>query len=308
MISGAVGVDVGGTKIAAGVVAFPEGRIHARRVIPTRPERGGEAVLADVAQVVTELAAEARSQLTVEAIGIGVCELVDLAGKVASANCFDWRSLPLHESFSKIAPSVIEADVRAAALGEALFGAGKPFRQFLYVTVGTGISSCLMLDGKPFRGARGATGTIASSPLPSTSEDSDFSMPSLEQFASGPALAARFNRAGGNVHSGEDVLSAARSGSAKAITIMRSAANALGAAIAWLINALDPEAVVIGGGLGLSKGLYGDSLADSIRRHIWSNLNRNLPILTAALGQDAGIIGAAAAACHDLNDQPGDRQ
>ena len=100
-----------------------------------------------------------------EAIGVGICELVDCEGRIASANCIQWQDEPVQEKLSSIAPTVIEADVRAAALAESMFGAGKAFHNFLYVTVGTGISCCLMLDGTPYLGVRGASGTMASSPL-----------------------------------------------------------------------------------------------------------------------------------------------
>ena len=77
---------------------------------------------------------------------------------------------------------------------------------------------------------------------------------------------------------------------------MQSGAAALGATIAWLVNVLDPEAVVIGGGLGLSEGTFWESLLASARQHIWSDLHRDLPIVRATTGPDAGLIGAGAAA------------
>ena len=118
----ALGVDVGGTKIAAGVVAFPEGVVRARREIPTLPQRGGAAVLADVERLVSELAAEARAAgQPVQGIGVGVCEIVDRSGNIASANCLDWSSDSVRQRLSKTAPTVIEADVRAAARALDLF-------------------------------------------------------------------------------------------------------------------------------------------------------------------------------------------
>ena len=161
-----IGIDVGGTKIASGLMVFPEGRALAKRTITTQPARGGRAVLDDVLRLTRELAGEAeRAGARVASIGLGLCELVDRQGNIASANCIQWLDQPVREQLASIAPIVIEADVRAAALAEALFGAGKSSRNFLYVTVGTGISCCLMLDGQPYLGARGATGTMASSPL-----------------------------------------------------------------------------------------------------------------------------------------------
>jgi glucokinase len=293
-----IGIDVGGTKIAAGLIAFPEGRVLAQRLTPTDAGRGGRPVLDDALRLARELAsADGR----VDAIGLGVCELVDRDGRVASSNCIQWEDLPVREELGAIAPAVIEADVRAAALAEALFGAAKPFRTFLYVTVGTGISCCLMFDGRPFLGARGATGTMGSSPLSIPCEQcGHVSQRTLEDIAAGPALVKRFNELHGNAATGREVLAAAAAGDPVAAKIVQSAGEALESQVALLVNVLDPEAVVIGGGLGLSDGPYWDHFIASTRRHIWSELHRDLPILRAATGVDAGWIGAAARAWREF--------
>ncbi|MGZ8938646.1 MAG: ROK family protein [Limisphaerales bacterium] len=298
-----IGIDVGGTKIAAGLLAFPEGRALAKRTIATQPARCGRAVLDDVLRLTRELASEAeRAGSRVASIGLGLCELVDREGSIASAHCIQWLDQPVREQLSSIAPVVIEADVRAAALAESLFGAGKEFRNFLYVTVGTGISCCLMLDGRPYLGARGATGTMASSPLSIPCEEcGHVSRRTLEEISAGPALVARFNAADGKAASGQEVLTAAAGGDARARQIVESASEALESQIGLLVNTLDPEAVVIGGGLGLSVGPYWAHFIAATRRHFWSSLHRDLPILRAATGVDAGWIGAAAKAWHEFS-------
>ena len=299
----AVGVDVGGTKIAAGLVVFPDGEVKARLVVSTLPKRGGEAVLQDVLRLVNQLSAQAAERrLHVAGIGVGVCELVDGAGNVMSAHSIGWQGLPVRERLSQFAPAIVEADVRAAALAEALFGAGRSCKCFLFVTVGTGISSCLVLDGKPFPGARGAAGTMASSPLGATCEKCGAAENrTLEEIASGPALVTRYNqRSATPVESGEGVLAAAHSADPIAGAVVRSAGTALGTALGGLVNVLDPEAVVIGGGLGWSGGMYWESLVASARQHIWSDLNRQLPIVKAATGPEAGMLGAAASAWRQL--------
>jgi glucokinase len=295
----ALGIDLGGTKIAAGIVSFPEGRVSARRVIPTAAARGGAAVLDDVVRLAEELTAEAGpTQPRIAGLGVGLCELVDPEGRILSANCVQWQDQPVRERLARIAPVTLEADVRAAALAEAHFGAGKPFRIFLYVTVGTGIASCLMLNGRPYTGARGATGTMASSPLSVPCEQCGHtSRRTLEELAAGPALVARFNqRKPGAAKTGQDVLAAVAAGDADALAVVRSAGEALESALGLLVNVLDPEAIVIGGGLGLSEGPYWDELIAVTRRHIWSEVHRDLPIVRAATGPDAGLIGAAIAA------------
>jgi glucokinase len=299
-----LGIDVGGTKIAAGMVSLPEGRINAQRVIPTGAARGGEAVLEDVARLAEELTAEAQTTgVTLEGIGLGLCELVDPSGRILSANCVRWRDQPVIGRLSHLAPVIIEADVRAAALAEALLGAGRCHRIFLYVTVGTGISSCLVIDGEPFVGARGATGTMASSFMSMSCEKcGHVTQRTLEEIASGPALVARFNeRRRGSLKSGENVMAAAAAGDPVAGDVVRSAGEALESAVGLLVNVLDPEAVIVGGGLGLSEGPYWESFIASSRRHIWSDVHRDLPILRAATGQNAGLLGAAAAAWRKLN-------
>jgi len=294
----AIGVDVGGTKIAAAVVTFPEGTVHGRLVIPTLPHRGGAAVLADVARLTVELAAESRAEgRPVAGIGVGVCEIVDHSGHVASANCLAWSGELVRERLSPIAPTVIEADVRAAARAEALFGAGRNARVFLYVSIGTGISSCLVIEGRPFAGGRGAAGTMASGPLPGFNEHGSQNVsPTLESIASGPGMVSRFNALHGAAESGEDVLAAAASGNQNAANIVRSAGELLGGSIGWLINVLDPELVILGGGLGQCGGLYRQTLIDSVRRHIWWEGHRDLGIVPAAMAADSGVIGAAATA------------
>jgi len=294
----AIGLDVGGTKIAAGLAVFPEGRTLSRRILPSEPARGGRALLDTVLALARKLADEAAALgQSVSAVGVGVCELVDRAGELASANCVQWLDQPVRRELSLLAPAILEADVRAAALAEALFGAGRGLKSFLYVTVGTGISCCLMLDGRPHLGAHGATGTMASSPLDSHCEECHHvEHRTLEQIAAGPALVERFNEVQGNAVRAQDVVTAAVHGNPIAVEVVRTAASALGSQVGLLVNVLDPEAVIIGGGLGLSGGPYWDHLVAATRRHVWAEAHRGLPILRAATGADAGWLGAAAAA------------
>jgi glucokinase len=295
----AIGIDVGGTKIAAGCVEFPDAAVRFRREVPTQTSLGGPAVLEEVLQLVKAIQEETRrAGAKVDAIGLGLCELVSGDGQVLSAHSFDWQTLPVHERLSAIAPFTLEADVRAAARAEALFGAGRGLRQFIFVTVGTGIASCLVLDGEPFTGARGATGTMASAPWGRPCERCGYlSEASLEQFAGGPALARRVNqRQPGIVRTGQEVLALATKGDPLPLDVVRSAARALGSTLALLVNVLDPQAIIVGGGLGSSPGPYWDALVPAVREHIWSEIHRDLPILQAATGLNAGVIGAAASA------------
>jgi glucokinase len=294
----AVGIDVGGTKIAAGIVRFPSGEITAKQVIPTKPERGGEAVLADVMDLARGLAAQGEDASAVFAgIGVAVAELVDGLGNVTSGQTIAWENIPVKERLSTIAPTVVESDVRAAALAEACFGAGKSYSLVCYVTVGTGISYTLVQDGRPYAGARGNSLILASAPLTIQCQHCHKEASQvLEEFASGPALVSRYNKKGKRKLSRcEDVIEAAESQDPLAVEVVRSAGRALGSSVGFLINILDPMVLVVGGGLGLAGGPYWQSFVESTREHVWSVLTRDLPILPAALGVDAGLVGAAAA-------------
>ncbi len=265
----AVGLDVGGTKIAGGLVRFPDGVVVERRRIATGAERGPDAVLADAVALARELAHHVPAGERFVGVGLGVPELVDLSGRITSAHTIDWRGVPLTERFADVGPVWVESDVRAAAVAEARFGAGRAYRIIAYVTVGTGISSTLVIDGHPYAGARGNALILASSPTSVICPECGvWVRPILEEFASGPALAKHGDP--------------------------RAAGEALGSGVGWLVNVLDPDAVIVGGGLGLAGGLYWEAFVESARRHIWAAATRELPIVMAELGADAGVVGAAA--------------
>ena len=291
-----IGIDVGGTKIAAGAVEPASGRVVFRREMPTRPERAGAAVLADIETLAEAIAGELRSNgHGPVAVGIGVPELVDATGQIRSAHLLDWSAIPLADRLRTIGPTCIAADVRAAALAEARHGAGREFDSFAYISIGSGISSTVVQDGVPLVGARGGALVLSSGslgvPCPECSAWTEFV---LEDYASGPALARRYTAATGRTSAGaEVVVAAANEGDSAAVQIIDSAADALGSSLGWLVNVLDPEAIVVGGGLGLAPGRFRERLIKATRDHIWNPGARGLPFVSAVLGADAGLIGAA---------------
>jgi glucokinase len=290
-----LGIDVGGTKIAAGIVDLETGEILDRRIVPTNAERGGQAVLDDTFAVVRQLASQ-----PIESIGIGVPEIVNPAGEIQTDAVISWIGLPVVETLGSIAPTMIEADVRAAALAEARFGAGTGRSSFVYVTIGTGISSAIVLDGRPLAGARGGALVMASAPLDVTcARCGERSTIVLEEYAGGPAIARRFAEATGRDVSGAvEVVEAAERGDRSAAEILASSGREIGVSIAFLINVIDPESIVVGGGLGSANGAFWESLIESTRQHIWNPSAQQLPIDRAHFGPESGIIGAALAAMY----------
>jgi glucokinase len=155
----------------------------------------------------------------------------------------------------------------------------------------------MVQDRRPFAGARGNALVLGTMPLTTRCTACGTLLhPVLEEIASGPMLVARYNRASETpLTRAEEVLAAVAAGSPLATEIVGEAGDALGTSVGFLINVLDPEAIIVGGGLGLAGGLYWDRFVASTREHIYADNARQLPILRAAFGTDAGLIGAAVA-------------
>lgn len=291
----AIGVDVGGTKVAVGLLDAASLALLDRTEIPTRRERGGVAVLRDTAAEVAGLAGRAaRAGRQVVGLGVAVPEIVDLSGRITSSEVIPgWNELPVGDVLGAAGPARIEADVRAAAFAEAVLGAGR-WAYHVYLTIGTGISYCAVYQGRPVAGAHGGAlniGTSVLADLPGNGSGRERVV--LEDLASGTALVRRYVAGGGSARRAEEVFAAARDGDPAAATLVDDAARTLGTGIALLVNVLDPEAVVIGGGLGSADSAYWSSAVTWARQYMYSDIARAIPIRHAELGADAGVIGAA---------------
>lgn len=259
----AVGIDVGGTKIAAGLCDLAAGEVLVRHVV--RTPHDGPASLAACAAAAAVVAPDGAP------IGLGLCELVDQLGRPRSAQTLDWRDLDIASAFAATGPVVVDSDVRTAGRAEALLGAGHAFSRLVFLNVGTGISYALLRDGVPDPGARGYAIIVGA--------------PAVEDVAGGAGLAAL----AGEVDARAVLADPRHAG------LVSEATAALGAAIAALVNALDPDAVVIGGGLGLVSG-YREAAVAAARPLIWAEDVRGIPIVPADLGGDGAMLGAALAA------------
>jgi glucokinase len=160
-------------------------------------------------------------------------------------------------------------------------------------------------NGRPYTGARGAALVLANGTTRQRCDtcgaETTFV---LEDVASGPGLVAAYHAAGGHAGRAEDVLQAAKGGDARAKDVIALATLRLGQALALLAGALDPEAIILGGGLGSAEGPYFDALTQQIHAGLWPDDPRPLPVLRSALGPDAGLIGAALALSENLNQEP----
>lgn len=309
-----VGVDVGGTKIAAGVV--DEAGSLLSTVRRESPASDSEQIEETIAGLVRVLAAEH----SIEAVGVGAAGFVNVArSTVLFAPNLAWREEPLKAELERRLglPVVIENDANAAAWGEFVFGAGADVDDLLLVTVGTGIGGGLVLGDELHRGAFGVAAEIGHfRVVPRGRACRCGNLGCWEQYGSGSALVrdarerivsgapdTRFllDLAAGDVHaiSGPLITQAAREGDPLAVDLLANLGRWLGEGIASLAAVLDPAVVVIGGGVADA----GDLLLDPMNYYCNMNLTGRsyrprLDIRPARLGNEAGMIGAADLARH----------
>lgn len=303
----AVGVDLGGTKTAAGVVS-EDGALLFSETIPTLNRAGGEAVLDATAALVSRMLLRAQADgLSVAGVGVGSAGVIDAGGVVVSATdaIQGWAGTALTEGLARrlgIPPGGVRAvnDVHAHALGEAWRGAAAGTASSLLIAFGTGVGGSLVLAGRPVLGHRfvgGHVGHFASpyayggaEALPCSCGGSGH----VEAVASGPAIHAAFLRLGGStaVPDTRAVFALAHSGHPAARRAVSTAAAAAGQAAGGLVNILDPEIVVVSGGLADAGELWWKPMKAALRRELLDPLVR-VPVLRATLENSAAIVGAA---------------
>ena len=282
-------IDVGGTKIAAGLVDR-RGAVESFATVPTG-EPGAESLRRAV-EVADSVAATAEArQARIVGVGIGVPELVE-DGRITSEAVVGWTDEGIRQAFSDYRPIRVEADIRAAALAEARLGTGAAAQVSLYVNLGTGISHCLLIEGRPFEGQHGRALLSGSTVLTTLDlERHQLVGCCVEDVASGRGISERYASLTGETLSASQVFDRAREGDGQARLVTDQAAELLGHLVATLIDILDPAAVTVGGGLCNVPGLL-NRIATVARRSVWSDRARQTPIMPGVCGPLAGVIGA----------------
>jgi len=304
-------IDIGGTKLAAGVVDAA-GNILARGETPTVAAEGPERVLNRIFRLAKDvLSAPGVSADAVGRIGIGCAGPVDRQkGLILNPpNLPGWICVPLVERLEKALdrPAVLENDANAAALGEFRYGVGKGANSLVYLTVSTGIGSGIILDGKIWHGLSDGAGEIGHMTLiPDGPICGCGNRGCLEALASGPSIARRAREAlaAGRPSrlravtdlNAADVVRLAQEGDAVATEIWQDTVLYLGLGVAAMVTILAPECVVIGGGVTRAGDFLFEPLRREVRRRVKLVAVESVPILPAALGPDVGILGAAAVA------------
>ena len=301
----AVGVDVGGTKIAAGVVS-PEGEILNEVRYPTENVR--EPLLSTIAEAVLEVQRDYETG--------GVCLAAPgfiLASEnkiLSAANLEAIEGIPLKEELgSRTGLRVtVENDANAAAWGEFRFGAGEDVDNLVFVTLGTGVGGGIISHGVLLRGARGMGGELGHITIqPDGPRCGCGNRGCLEALASGTAIGRRAREVAGEQPDsalgrlaraplGEDVLDLARKGDGPALEVLREAGTWLGIGLATFVNVFDPEVIAIGGGVSEAGDLMLEPARSELRLRSCSPARDLVEIRGATLGAKSGMLGAAALA------------
>ncbi|MGE5554008.1 MAG: ROK family protein [Betaproteobacteria bacterium] len=308
----AIGLDLGGTKIAAGVVS-PDGRVVASAVRPTPAGKEASAVLEALEEAARQVAGEAGVGPD-ERVAVGLAcpgPLDPATGVVCNAPNLGWRDVPVRELLAARLPwpCVVLNDADAAALGEATFGAGRGAALMLYLTISTGIGGGIVWRGRPLSGAHGVAGEFGHQVIdPDGPPCRCGRRGCLEALASGTAMA---RRAAERLQQGEPsalrklahgdpakvtavlVGEAAALGDDLASDVVAETARYLGIGVANLVAAFDPDRVVIGGGLANLGERLLDPVRQTVRREVLPPAGERVEIVRATLGGFSGVVGAA---------------
>lgn len=304
----AIGVDIGGTKIAAGVVNC-DGRVLDRRVIPT-PAAGGVKVVDLICTAATEFRAHFAG---IGAIGVGVGGWVKWPeGIVRFSPYIAFEDFPLQQSLAEASglPVMVDNDANAASWAELNFGSGKGVGNMLMLTLGTGIGGAIIFNGKLYRGSNNLGAEVGHIMIDPGGEVCGCgNRGCFETRASGTALGregrsllrkrpevALASLVGDTeAVTGLAITDAAKAGDQTARELLSELGYWSGIGIASLVAVLDPELIVLTGGLAESGDLLLAPLRRSLDQHIYARGSRCAPpIVTSTLGSDAGLIGAAA--------------
>jgi len=307
-----LGVDLGGTNIAAGVVD-EHFRIIAKHRIPTLAGRSVDEISSDLAKVSRHVISQTGlkvSDFTSWGIGMPSC-LNPKTGRLVHSNNMGWRNVLILDTLGKYLdlPIIIENDANCAALGEALNGAARDFNNAVLITLGTGVGGGLILDRKIYSGADHMGGELGHIKMVYNGATCTCGQKGcFEAYASATALIRQtqeamklnpesiMNELSGGLEkvTGRTAFDAARKGDTAALCVVEQYAEYIACGLSSLITIFRPEVIIIGGGISNEGGYLLDRINDKILVNTFGALECGVPpVIKEQLGNDAGIIGAA---------------
>jgi len=298
-----LGLDIGGTKIAAGVVDA-EGGVHGFAVAPSQADRGPDDGIARLFDLGRHAVAESGwSWDDITAIGIGCGGPLDSANGVliAPLHLPGWNDVPIAARAAEELgrPAVLDNDATAAAAGEHRYGAGRGTRNMVYLTLSTGVGGGVIIDGRLHRGRTGNGGELGHVTVDWHGRRCHGCgrRGCLEAYCSGTSIAERAHEAGMDGATAADVAQAARAGNDVAARIWDETCEALACGITSIVNLFEPEIVVLGGGVVRT----GDQLLAPVRERVAVHaMGGPVGVVAALNGDQVGVVGAAAVAFERL--------
>ncbi|NJN21576.1 MAG: ROK family protein [Leptolyngbya sp. RL_3_1] len=282
-----IGIDLGGTAIKLGRFS-PDGTCLQSLTVATPQPSTPTAVLAAMVAAIAELDPEQAAG----AIGVGTPGPADAAGRIArvAINLAGWQDVPLADWLEAKTqrPTILANDANCAGLGEAWMGSGQKFQDVILLTLGTGVGGAVILNGKLFVGRLGAAaepGLITLNPEgpPCNSGNQG----SLEQYCSVRAVRRETGCEPG------DLAAQAKAGDARAIAFWQTYGRHLGVGLTSLIYLFTPEVIILGGGISAGADLFLAATRAEIERRVLPSSREGLQLRVAALGNQAGMVGAA---------------
>lgn len=294
-MSHALGIDLGGSSIKA-VAVTPDGRTLVQRQVDFDPDADR-----DWAKQIHALVDEFQSAHGPPVAGIGVSapglaarderSIAVMPGRLAGLEGLDWTAF-----LNSPKPVPVLNDAHAALLGEAWRGAARGFQNVILLTLGTGVGGAAMVDGRLLRGHIGRAGHLGHISLDIDGPPDVCRLPGSLEVAIGNCTVA--TRSGGRFQSTHDLVAAHIAGDADASRVWLRSVRALACAVASHVNILDPEAVIVGGGIARAGATLFDPLRKMVEEVEWQPAGQRVKILPAALGEFAGAFGAAFRAVH----------
>ncbi len=322
----AVGIDLGGTSIKGALVEEGQGLIH-QRAIDTESDEGPSHVLDRIAALVRELRGKAPEGL-IEGVGIGSPGSIDWMRTTVRRppNLPGWMDVNVRDEIQtrlgEQLPVLVENDANAAGLGSAFYGAGRPYDDFIMITLGTGVGGAIIYKDRVFRGSTGGAGEIGhmtidyEGPFARSGVAGAIEAYLGQRFLSRHARYRLMTRDDSIIHqmAEDDLLGitprmlydAACQGDDGAKEVLAWAGHKLGCVLGSCVNLLDIRTIVVGGGLSAAGDYILDATRSAIVRFVTPGLRENLLVIQETLGNEVGMLGAARLIFEYLDEQPSD--
>lgn len=291
----AIGIDLGATFVKIGLVDN-RGKVYFRRKIKTPPGADKTLLIDSIVDNVKDIIK--KSGKSVFGVGIGVPGPVDSKRGIVHyfPNIKGWKEVPLKAMLEKKLGLrvMLDNDVNAMTLGEFVFGAGKGSRDIVCLTLGTGVGGGIIIDGKLYRGGSMTAGEIGHMPINETGPICNCGgIACLERYIGNRYILERAKKIFGNNITLERVTELAGLDNKKAAAIWRDVAKKLGAALTQVVNLLNPDKIVIGGGVSKAGPFILTPLKKEVKKRAMKDQAAHVKIVLAKLGADAGIIGSS---------------